>query len=185
MRARDLVGNPLDASNINDATVLALLGYYHLNSNRRDVAYLYINVAMHILVVHGIHRAWMIDEDGKRLFWTIYSLDRWLSKLMGRPVLISDDSIKLDLPRDAKGLPPPKGLCAHIHLSRISHYITSHVYEECHSGAGPSSMITCIQTALVMLREWRQSLPDLLQLTEDNFSQDRAVYDLRMHHNQV
>jgi hypothetical protein len=75
-RARDLMGNPLDVSTINDATVLALLGFYLLNSNRRDAAYIYISMSMHILIVHGVHRAWMVDEQGKRLFWTVYILDR-------------------------------------------------------------------------------------------------------------
>ncbi|OAL19359.1 hypothetical protein AYO22_09903 [Fonsecaea multimorphosa] len=75
-RAKSLLGNPLDHSTINDATVLALLGVYLLNSNRRDAAYIYISIAMHILIVHGVHRAWMVDEQGKRLFWTVYVLDR-------------------------------------------------------------------------------------------------------------
>lgn len=117
-RARNLIGNPLDVSIINDATVLALLGLYLLNSNRRDAAYIYISVSMHILIVHGVHRAWMVDEKGKRLFWTVYVLDRyvqsaeqfqrrltaprWLSCLMGRPALVPDDAIKLDLPRDTE-----------------------------------------------------------------------------------
>jgi hypothetical protein len=75
-RARTLLGCPLDVSVINDATVLALLGFYLLNSNRRDAAYIYFSIAIHILIVHGVHRAWMVDERGKRLFWTIYVLDR-------------------------------------------------------------------------------------------------------------
>jgi hypothetical protein len=75
-RARNMIGNPLDVSTVNDATVLALLGFYLLNSNRRDAAYIYISISMHILIVHGVHRAWMVEEQGKRLFWTIYVLDR-------------------------------------------------------------------------------------------------------------
>jgi hypothetical protein len=79
-RARKLVGNPLDVSNIADASALSLLGFYLMNCNRRDSAYIYISVGMHILVVHGVHRAWMTDEDGKRLFWTIYNLDRYVRR---------------------------------------------------------------------------------------------------------
>jgi hypothetical protein len=75
-RARSLIGDPLDTSTIGDANVLALLGFFLMNCNRRDAAYIYVSVAMHILVLHGVHRAWLIDEDGKRLFWTIYNLDR-------------------------------------------------------------------------------------------------------------
>ena len=113
-RARALIGNPFEVSTIADGHALSLLGFYLLNWNRRDAAYIYISVAMHILVVHGVHRAWMIDEDGKRLFWTIYNLDRWLSCLMGRPPMIADEAIKLDLPRHSRGLPSPRGLCAQI-----------------------------------------------------------------------
>jgi hypothetical protein len=75
-RAKTSVGNPLDVSVVNDASVLALLSFYLLNNNRRDAAYIYVSVAMHILIVHGVHRAWMVDEQGKRLFWTVYILDR-------------------------------------------------------------------------------------------------------------
>lgn len=75
-RAKTSVGNPLDVSVVNDASVLALLSFYLLNNNRRDAAYIYVSVAMHILIVHGVHRAWMVDEEGKRLFWTVYILDR-------------------------------------------------------------------------------------------------------------
>lgn len=129
VRARALVGNPLDGSTIADASVLSLLGFYLMNCNRCDAAYIYISVAMHILVVHGVHRAWMIDEDGKRLFWTTYNLDRWLSCLMGRPPSVPDEAIKLDLPRESRGLPPARGLCAHIWLSRISNFIVSNVFD--------------------------------------------------------
>ena len=77
-RARGSIGNPLDVSTITDASTLSILGFYLMNCNRRDAAYIYISLAMHILVVHGVHRAWMIDEDGKRLFWTVYNLDRYV-----------------------------------------------------------------------------------------------------------
>jgi hypothetical protein len=184
-RARALIGNPLDVSTIADASVLSLLGFYLMNCNRRDAAYIYISVAMHILVVHGVHRAWMIDEDGKRLFWTIYNLDRWLSCLMGRPAMIPDEAIKLDLPRDTRGLPSSRGLCAHIQLSRISHFIVSNIFDVSRHAVEPRGVLKCIDKAMTLLNEWKYGLPNILQYVEDTFSQDRAVYELRMAHNQV
>ena len=184
-RARALIGNPLDVSTIADANVLSLLGFYLMNCNRRDAAYIYISVAMHILMVHGVHRAWMIDEDGKRLFWTIYNLDRWLSCLMGRPPMIPDEAIKLDLPRESRELPPPHGLCAHIQLSKISNFMVSNVFDVSKQPVEPQGTVRCIRKALNLLKTWRESLPDLLQYVEESFSQDRAVYELRMAHNQV
>jgi hypothetical protein len=182
-RARHLIGNPLDASIINDATVLALLGFYLLNSNRRDAAYIYISVSMHILIVHGVHRAWMVDEQGKRLFWTVYVLDRWLSCLMGRPALVPDDAIKLDLPRDTAGLPPAAGLHAHVELARISNYIVANVYDIARDE--PLMSTLCIQKSLRLLTSWSDALPASVQATEENFNGDRAVVELHMAKNQL
>ena len=182
-RAKDLVGNPLETSSIGDATVLALMGFYLLNSNRRDAAYMYLSIAMHITLVHGVHQAWQVEEDGKRLFWNLYCIDRWLAMLVGRPVMIEDPYIKLDMPREAKGLPSPRGLCAQIELSRISHFIGAHIYDS--TGAKFGNMRGRMGEALDRLALWQTNLPDILQYTGTSFSQDRAVYELRMHHNQV
>jgi hypothetical protein len=75
-RARSLLGNPLDRITIGDAAVLGLLAFYLMEMNRRDSAYMYVSVALHILIMHGVHRGWMVDEQGKRVFWTIYILER-------------------------------------------------------------------------------------------------------------
>ncbi|OHW92286.1 fungal specific transcription factor domain-containing protein [Colletotrichum incanum] len=101
-RARMLLGNPLDITQytISDVAVLALMGFYLIEMNRRDAAYMYVSNAMHISIMHGAHRGW-VDERGKRVFWTLYILDRWLSCLMGRPPTIMDDAIRLPLPCDA------------------------------------------------------------------------------------
>ncbi|CCF43356.1 hypothetical protein CH063_13081 [Colletotrichum higginsianum] len=101
-RARMLLGNPLDITQytISDVAVLALMGFYLIEMNRRDAAYIYVSNAMHISIMHGAHRGW-VDERGKRVFWTLYILDRWLSCLMGRPPTIMDDAIRLPLPCDA------------------------------------------------------------------------------------
>nr|XP_036589951.1 fungal specific transcription factor domain-containing protein [Colletotrichum truncatum]KAF6801956.1 fungal specific transcription factor domain-containing protein [Colletotrichum truncatum] len=101
-RARLLLGNPLDITSwtISDVAVLALMGFYLIEMNRRDAAYMYVSNAMHISMMHGAHRGW-VDERGKRVFWTLYILDRWLSCLMGRPPTISDDAVRLPLPNDA------------------------------------------------------------------------------------
>ncbi|KAH0842590.1 fungal specific transcription factor domain-containing protein [Fonsecaea pedrosoi] len=184
-RAKSILGNPLDESTINDATVLALLGFYLLNSNRRDAAYIYVSIAMHILIVHGVHRAWLVDEQGKRLFWTVYILDRWLSCLMGRPALISDEAIKLDLPRSSSDLPPPDGLRAHIELARISNYIVSNIYDVARQSEEPPMTTLCIQKSLRWLRSWSENLPATVVGTEENLTWDRAVGELHMAHNQL
>jgi hypothetical protein len=77
-RARTLLRNPLDYITVGDAAALGLLAFYLMERNRRDSAYMYISVAVHILIMHGVHRGWTVDEPGKRVFWTIYILERWV-----------------------------------------------------------------------------------------------------------
>lgn len=101
-RAAMLLGNPLDIKRrtIGDVAALALMGFYLVEGNRADAAYMYVAAAMHISIMLGAHRGW-VDERGKRVFWSVYALDRWLSCLMGRPPTITDDAIQLPLPADA------------------------------------------------------------------------------------
>jgi hypothetical protein len=100
-RARSLIGNPLDTVRftLSDVPVLALMGFYLIEINRRDAAYVYVSLAIHIAIIHGAFRS-CVDEASKRIFWTLYVLDRWLSVLMGRPSTIADEAIRLPLPAD-------------------------------------------------------------------------------------
>lgn len=100
-RARVLLGNPLDTVRftLSDVPVLALMGFYLIELNRRDAAYMYVSLAIHIAIIHGAFQS-CNDESSKRTFWTLYILDRWLSVLMGRAPTIADEAIRLPLPVD-------------------------------------------------------------------------------------
>ncbi|KAJ9144217.1 Fungal specific transcription factor domain-containing protein [Pleurostoma richardsiae] len=187
-RARALLGNPLDTSLFGkgDVPALALLARYMLEVNRRDAAYVYVAVAMHICVVHGVHRGWQVDERGKRVFWTLYVLDRWVSCLMGRPPTILDDAIRLNLPADAPGLPSPEGLTANVLLSRIAGHIVCNTYRIAPWIHGvvekPSAQIN---RALELLSGWHSRLPPSLQMSYETFSNDRGLCTLHMAYNQL
>ncbi|KAK3937956.1 fungal-specific transcription factor domain-containing protein [Diplogelasinospora grovesii] len=188
-RARILLGNPLDITmyTTNDVSVLALMALYLIENNRRDAAYIAVSNAIHVSIMHGVHRGCSVDEKGRRTFWTVIILDRWLSCLMGRPPTILDDAITLPLPQECPGLPCPAGLRAHIELSRISNYIVYHSYRvsvpQWHDG--PEKVALHVETALQMLTEWLSNLPDGLKLRTEIFSMDRALCSLHMAHNQL
>lgn len=78
MRARFFLGNPLVSTNYtpDDLPALAMMSMYLVEVNRRDTAYLYISIGMHLAVMRGVHRGFGVDERGKRAFWTLYVLDR-------------------------------------------------------------------------------------------------------------
>lgn len=101
-RASVLIGNPLDVSRyvFGDAATLALMAVYLIEVNRLDTAYMYVGAATRVCLIEGAHRI-CGEESGKRVFWTIFNLDRWLSALTGRPPSIPDESIRLPLPLDA------------------------------------------------------------------------------------
>jgi hypothetical protein len=187
-RASMLLGSPFDISRytIMDVAVLGLMGFYLIEMNRRDAAYMYISVAMHISIMHGVHRGWVLDERGKRVFWTLYILDRWLSCLMGRPPTILDDAIRLPLPCDVPSMPSAAGLRAHVELSRISGHIVCNTYRIApwkHTSDGAAKHV---DEAMHMLGRWINHLPQCLQLahTED-MTDDPAVCVLHMAYNQV
>lgn len=102
-RARRLLGNPLDTVRftLSDVGVLALMGFYLIEMNRRDAAYMYVSMAIHIAMIHGAFSA-PCTESQKRTYWTLYTLDRWLSVLMGRPPTIADEAMRIPLPCDVE-----------------------------------------------------------------------------------
>ena len=102
-RAAILLGNPLDivGREIRDVSTLGLMALYLIQTESLDAASAYLTLAMHISVMLGAHRG-LLDEEGKRIFWSIYSLDRWVSLDSGRPPAISDDFIQLPLPNDVQ-----------------------------------------------------------------------------------
>lgn len=101
-RASTLLGNPLDVSrcSIGEVSVLTLMAFYLLESDRQEAAALYVGLAARISMAQGAHRG-CVDERGKRVFWTLYVLDRWVSSLLGRHPAISDDCVLLSMPQDS------------------------------------------------------------------------------------
>ncbi|RBR14034.1 hypothetical protein FVER53590_04291 [Fusarium verticillioides] len=184
-RARMLLGNPLDITRFtpNEVSVLTLMGFYLIEMNRRDAAYICVSNAMHISIMHGAHRGWL-DESGKRVFWTLYVLDRYLSCLMGRPPTIMDDAIRLPLPCDAPSMPPAEGLKAHVELSRISCHIVCNTYR-----ISPSEdavrPVRSLEGEISMLDGWCLKLPPTVQLASNGLSDDPATCLLHMHYNQL
>ncbi|KAL7785914.1 hypothetical protein V8C37DRAFT_412719 [Trichoderma ceciliae] len=186
-RAAVLVGNPLDITRcctIGDVATLCLMSAYLIEMNRRDAAYMHVAAAMHICIMLGVHRG-LVDERGKRVFWTVYIMDRWLSCLMGRPHIIMDDAIRIQLPADAPSMPPAAGLKAHVELSRISGYVVCNTYRVAPWEAARGGLSKQPDKAIWMLQQWQSTLPPRLQLSPDGLSNDPACCFLHMRYNML
>ncbi|KAK0629243.1 hypothetical protein B0T17DRAFT_489175 [Bombardia bombarda] len=206
-RAKTLLGNPLDTTfTKNDIPVLALMALYWIENNRRDAAYKAISTAIDVSKMIGIHRGQFVDEPIRRSFWTVYTLDRWLSCLMGLPPKIPKSAVTLLEPQEYPDLPNPSGLREHVKLADISNYIVYNSYrtgyeEEEDSPREPPNMDDMeldddsdmeydmdpkskkLRKAMRMLHRWKKTLPrNLKDNDEDN---DRARCTLHMHYNQL
>jgi hypothetical protein len=157
------------------------MGFYLIELNRRDAAYVYVSLAIHIAIIHGAFRA-CNDESSKRTFWTLYVLDRWLSVLMGRPPTLLDEAIRLPLPCDDLSMPPCDGLRAHVELSRISGYIVCETFKIAprHYQRGYSTLH--VDKALDLLENWKLNLAPVLAINKDA---DPAVLSLHLAANQL
>ncbi|KAF2634436.1 hypothetical protein P280DRAFT_376198, partial [Massarina eburnea CBS 473.64] len=185
-RAQMLLGNPLDTVRftLRDVPVLALMGFYLVEINRRDAASIYITLAIHISITHGAFRH-CDDEISKRVFWTLYVLDRWISCLMGRPPTFIDESIRLPMPADVPNLPSAAGLRAHIELARISGFIVCETFRIAPREQKPAQITHNIERALSKLETWLTHLPPSLQMSPGSFSVDPTCCTLHMAYNQL
>lgn len=186
-RATALLGNPLDVSrpSVGEVSVLTLMAFFLLESDRKEAASVYISVAVRLSAALGVTQGF-VEERGKRIFWTLYVLDRWLSYLLGRPPTILDEAIQLPLPADAPSLPPAAGLKAHISLSRISgQIVSSQLYHPSPWRQSGDDSVLSTDTAISMLDQWLHSLPQSLRLSPEGLSNDAATCMLHMHHNQL
>lgn len=96
-----------DARSIENIEAMVLLVVYHLRTASSHGMWYMIGLAMRTAIDLGLHRkANEINMDPfttqmrRRLFWTVYYLERVVSMSLGRPFSISDRHIDLDLPID-------------------------------------------------------------------------------------
>ncbi|KAJ5988509.1 hypothetical protein N7481_003719 [Penicillium waksmanii] len=96
-----------DARSIENIEAMLLLVVYHLRTASSHGMWYMIGLAMRTAIDLGLHRkANEINMDPfttqmrRRLFWTVYYLERVVSMSLGRPFSISDRHIDLDLPID-------------------------------------------------------------------------------------
>lgn len=96
-----------DARSIENIEAMVLLVVYHLRTASSHGMWYMIGLAMRTAIDLGLHRkANEMNMDSfsaqmrRRLFWTVYYLERVVSMSLGRPFSISDRHIDLDLPWD-------------------------------------------------------------------------------------
>ncbi|KAJ6441178.1 C6 transcription factor [Purpureocillium lavendulum] len=168
---------------------LALAGYFMANMNRRDAAFQYIGKAVRMAVSLGLHEEadWTAaaagggeggegeDEDEqaeaehrRRVWWSVYSMDRILCVKSGNPIAIQDEDVGVGPPSRLPADPeycPAVVLRHYTELSRILGRIHTTIYRRPGQGAPRSgrSLIAAVQGIMTALSRWHRELPEGLR----------------------
>ena len=204
-RALQLLPDAHEEGSILCVETLALVGYFMQNMNRRDVAFLYIGMALRMAISLGLHQEVKpsseqhmvlpaldeaVREHRRRVWWSIYSLDRILSAKSGNPITIQDDDIGVSLPSKLPGEAdycPAVVLRHYTQLSRILGDIHKSIYSSGRATSEPKSgrrLMASVQSTILALSKWNQELPGELRFEPSRLSTNRESVSTFSHYYQ-
>lgn len=170
----------------------ALIGYFLQNLNRRDAGFLYIGIALRMALSLALHQEVSspgLDEATKehrrRVWWSVYSLDRILSVKPGNPVTIQDEDVGVALPSSLPSEPiygPPVVLRHYTELSRILGNIMKTIYRK--SPKSGSNLMASVQNIMKSLSAWHRNIPDELRFDPAKLSISRESVSTFVHYYQ-
>lgn len=115
--------------------ILCCISLYLQALDSRNAAHVTIGQAMRIAMAQGMHTDMPVEDLGesvvqrcRKIWWTIYVLDRQMSSLMGLPPSYHDDDMTCQLPSFSGSPHRTAALSMHIKLARIYAEITRTVY---------------------------------------------------------
>lgn len=171
---------------------LALVGYFMQNLNRRDAAWLYVGMALRMAITLGLHQETSnpnldnaAKEHRRRVWWSVYSLDRIQSVKSGNPITIYDEDIGVAFPSKLPGEPD---YCAAVvlkhytKLSQICGDITVSIYRR-KPKSGPSLM-AAVKNIITSLSQWHRELPQELRFDPARLGISRESVSTLLHYSQ-
>ena len=115
--------------------VLCGIALYLQSIDHRTAAHVYIGQAARIALSHGMHAEIQSIDMGdhmvqrcRKLWWTIYNLDRKLSSLMGSPNLLNDQDITTPLPVFTESNATTDAFAMNVKMSRLLGHVVGTVY---------------------------------------------------------
>ncbi|KAJ5731592.1 uncharacterized protein N7483_006100 [Penicillium malachiteum] len=120
---------------IESAEILCCIALFLQALDYRSSAHNYIGSAMRMAMAEGMHTQMPIEYLGehtvqrcRKIWWTVYILDREMTSLMGLPQSLSDSHVDALLPEFPGSMQRTAGINMHIKLSRIIAEISGTVY---------------------------------------------------------
>lgn len=171
--------------------VLSYVAYFLQSLNRRDSAYIYIGLALRMAISLGLHQE-VVDqamgpderERRRRVWWSVYSMDRLLSLTSGRPFSIQDADINLVLPSRIGDEDPRVSsiLACYAQLSKIQGTIGEEIYRKKQTSG--KSLFTSIHRIIKSLSEWFRDLPEDLRINTSSAPTglSRGIISTQLHY---
>lgn len=176
---------------------LALAGYFLQNMNCRDAAFQFVGRALRMAISLGLHHEVqkssedeldeITRERRRRVWWSIYSLDRILSVKSGNPITIQDDDIGVQFPSRLPSEPeycPAVVLRQYTKLSNILGQIHNKIYRKTSSRKTGKALMASVQKIVLALSDWDSELPYGLRFDPDRLSVGRESVSTLAHYYQ-
>ncbi|KAH6656516.1 fungal-specific transcription factor domain-containing protein [Truncatella angustata] len=175
---------------VGSTEILCCIALYLQCVDHRNAAHIYIGQAMRTAMAYGMHTEMPADQLGekhvqrcRKVWWTIFVLDRQMTSLMGLPHPIQDAEIQCRLPVYHESHQRTTTLDMHIKLARVIAEINNDVY-----GANGRLKGTFLRSTKASLRklaglaaELGQTLPLRLDQTGHGVSRMSASLHLLYH----
>ncbi|KAH8777662.1 fungal-specific transcription factor [Diaporthe sp. PMI_573] len=171
---------------------LALVGLFMQNLNRRDASSLYIGSALRMAITLGLHQEPTLagidgesNEHRRRVWWSVYSLDRIHSAKSGNPITIQDEDIGVELPSRLSSEPefcPAVVLRHYTKLSQINGQIMTSIYRR--KPKSGSSLMAAVRSIVLALSQWQQELPDTLRFEPAKLNTSRESVSTLLYYSQ-
>lgn len=154
-----------------------------------------IGTTMRHALMLGLHRTFkgssIVDQRRKRIFWTIYMLERSIARTLGLPVCLSDRDIEVDLPANvSEGIedeadmqtalqqdPGATPMSASIHIFRLAH-LESRIYSSIHRVDRPATETSSRKATQLrkLLDDWKNQIPEIIPNGSDREEQSPNSY---------
>lgn len=200
--ALQLLPDTYEKGSILCVETLALAGYFFQNLNQPDTAFIYIGMALRMAISLGLHQeaSQYLDpnhphhgldeatrEHRRRVWWSIYSLDRILSVKSGNPLTIHDNDIGVNLPSKLPGEAeycPAVVLRHYTQLSKILGGISKSIYRKSTKRRSARRLMATVQSIILALSKWETELPNELRFAPEKLATSRECVSTFSHYYQ-
>lgn len=197
--AKTLVPDIIDRPNLVTVQAIFLLGVYLMPASAISSSYVYLGLALRTALTINLHMDNSDDatlsstekEVRRRLWWSIYSLERTTTLKLNRPRSISAEIISAPIPSPSPSFDKVQVFDNHLHqifyaklaliIDRVAESSSLSMWPPVQS-SGADTPRQWFETVEADLKSWKRSLPPdfALDLIDPRDSRYRAVFHLHL-----